>query len=182
MNQQNILININMDYEEALSLLKLKYGDVPYPYFKKELYDTYINHVSKSLSSERKNSRTDEGLTIHHIYENQIPLLSSPDFLREYNIPYLVQEKEGLIYVNEIEHYILHIIIGRKTHGKLGYGGAAAYIAPKLEQWFDKKILPKKNWEMNCYNAVLNSDYNVLDILDQGYYFMDCDDKKNMIK
>lgn len=172
MNKQNIMININMEYVEALSLLKLKYCDVPYPYFKKELYEAYMKKVSKSLSSERKNSRTDEGLTIHHIYENQLPLLSSTDFLLEYQIPYIVQEKEALVYVNEIEHFILHIIIGKETQGKYGFGGASSYLAPKLEKWFEKGIKPKQNWELNCYNTVLESDYKVLDILDQGYYWI----------
>ena len=169
----NQIINLNMTYSEALTILFNKYGAVPYSYFEKESYDNFMNKIIDEPIRTAKNSRTTkDGLFIHHILENRLPLLSTPGFLFEFKVPFEYQESKYLIYCNLIEHFILHMIIGRETNYQLGIPGAQSFIGPELNDWFVKNNRPTLFWKVSCYNAVANSDYDVPSILKEAeqYY------------
>lgn len=100
-----------MSYMQLVNYLKDKYGEVPYPYF-----------CTKSCKSkQRKNSRTSDGLFIHHIREDIRPDLSNKDFA--IYSPWKYQLPENLVYANLIEHSMLHCLISEEHDSKgLGIG------------------------------------------------------------
>lgn len=166
------LINLNMSYAEAVAVLKVKYGDVLDSYFTKSSYDNFMQGVTFAPVKSSGISKTSQGLYIHHIMESTIPLLSTSEYLKEHHIGFDTQKAENLVYVNLLEHFMLHILIGRETDGELGYPGAYAFIGPELMSWFYDKNMPTINWKMNCYDAVFNSGYDVYSILNEGYHRM----------
>lgn len=100
-----------MNYEQLVIYLKDKYGEVPYPYF----------YTKSCKSKQRKNSRTSDGLFIHHILEDNRPDLSNKDFA--IYSPWEYQLPGNLVYANLIEHSMLHCLISEKTDSKgLGVG------------------------------------------------------------
>ena len=167
------IINLNMTYAQALTALFNEYGNVPYPYFEKESYNNLMNEKIAEPIRNFKNSRTTkDGLFIHHILEDRLPLLSTPEFLFKFKVPFDYQESKYLVYCNMIEHFILHMIIGRETNYQLGLPGAQSFIGPELNEWFVKNKKPTLFWKISCYNAVENSDYDVPAILKEAekYY------------
>lgn len=157
-----------MTYLEACFVLLNKYGVVADSYFTEDSYENFLSGKIGSPVRPVDISRTSDGLVIHHILESKVPLLSTTKFLFENQIPFDFQRKEGLVYVNEIEHFILHILIGIETEGRLGFQGAKVFIGPELGSWFCDNKLPTIPWKQNCYQAVANSEYNVVDILNEG--------------
>lgn len=166
------LINLDMDYLEAVSLLKTKYGTVNKPYFTEDSYENFMNGVIHAPVKSSGISRTRDGLYIHHVLESEMPLLSTPEFLKEHAVSFDFQKSDNLVYVNLLEHFMLHVMIGDNTNGQLGYPGAYSFIGPELIDWFYNKNMPDVIWKQNCYNAVLNSGYDVISILNEGYYHM----------
>ena len=163
------LINLDMTYDSAISLLKTKYGPVPQPYFTESSYQNFFAGVIYEPVRSSGISRTRDGLYVHHVLESEMPLLSTPEFLQEKQLSFDFQNSENLVYVNLLEHFILHIIIGRESNGEFGYSGAYAFIGPELISWFYDKNTPTINWKMHCYDAVAQSGYDVFGILEAGY-------------
>ena len=88
----------DMTYDELCCYLLKKYGKAEYDYFS----------TPECKSVQKKNSRTKEGLEIHHIDENRYPLLSAG---WAKNMPYECQKADRLVYANVLEHLLLHIKI-----------------------------------------------------------------------
>jgi hypothetical protein len=101
--QNNSRVDENHLYKQEIKKLKIKYGTVPGPYFLKK--DGFIKN--------RKISRLDEGLFIHHIFENQIvdEIISNIDCNEILKIPYAFHLEDNLVYCNFIEHLELHYLI-----------------------------------------------------------------------
>ncbi|MBE5835617.1 MAG: hypothetical protein E7309_13360 [Butyrivibrio sp.] len=102
MEQQELKYEVSLTYRDLTKYLKSKYGLPPKPYFeiriRKGEEKLYKNMVA--------NSRTSEGLNIHHDFENVYERISDADNAK--SVPYYVQLPENLTYCNLLEHLILH--------------------------------------------------------------------------
>ena len=95
----------NMNYDAYCSYLQTKYGIPPAP------YRTRLK--KKCLIS---NSRTNEGLVIHHIREDVSGDLGKMDAIDR--SPYEYQLPENLCYCDLLEHLFCHILISEQGFGK----------------------------------------------------------------
>ena len=140
-----------MTYFELCDYYKKKYGLVPYPYF--------CNETCRSRQS--KNSRTKDGLVIHHIGENELFELSStgtlsPDYLKdEYfggSLPnyWAYQQPDMLCYCNYLEHLLLHVKIRDEFHND----GGSSTIIRHINDWILHPI--NVEWNKNCYDVIKN--------------------------
>lgn len=104
MEHNEILKEMDMDYETLVGYLKAKYGVAKYDYF--------INTTCKTKNS--KVTRTKEGLFCHHIDEDK-----GCDLGERHSAamqPYEYQKAERLVYCNYLEHLLLHIRIGKDRY------------------------------------------------------------------
>ena len=96
----------------------------------------------------------------HHIDEDKQILISNPDAVRVYDIPFEYQKKDRLVYCTLIEHAVLHLLIAAETYGKrgsdqsLGVQGYMYYIRPNILSWLVYANEPKAKWSIDCWNAV----------------------------
>jgi len=95
---------LNSSYEECCEFFKKKYGPVPKKFF--------VNETCRSKT--QGNARGKDGLYIHHIDEDKAILLSTPDVAAKN--PFEYQQADHLVYVNLLEHLLLHIKIVEKTN------------------------------------------------------------------
>lgn len=162
---------LDKSYIQLVSLLNDKYGPAEFDYFPQKSYERFLNNEIKTLGKNRKISRTAEGLYCHHVDEDKEIMISSPDYIKMFNIDFNCQKKERLVYCNIIEHAILHIIIARDTMNNrsdrtLGLGGYINFMRPQLIDWFIHNEVPKRNWELNCYNVLSLSQKEAIKIID----------------
>lgn len=144
----NIEQQIYMSYNDFVNHLIRKYGSVPYDYFCNE----------NCASEQRKNSRTEDGLVIHHIDECSIANLSNRNTAKNYSFDY--QKSYRLVYCNLLEHFLLHIKIVKEfnhINNTVGFGGLAS-ISSQINEYFSNPPTVSK-WQINLYNAIKN-DYN----------------------
>ncbi|CAK1253162.1 hypothetical protein LMG30237_ALEAABJJ_01458 [Fructobacillus tropaeoli] len=147
----------NMNYREAISYLKNRYGEVTDNYFREKSYERFLNQEIKSIA-KGKYSKTAEGLYTHHILENKFANISNLNFIRKYQYPFYLQTKENLVYADLVEHLILHGLITKETNGEFGYAGYQ-FIYPMLVTWLIWGIDPKPAWMKNVKNKInLTSD------------------------
>lgn len=144
-----------MNYLELCNYLQTKYGKTNGSYF---LTPTC---ATKNI----KISRTNEGLVIHHIAENETIDLSKKEYATKHD--WHLQESDMLCYCNYIEHLILHIkIVDEYLESKLssqveshteiellGLGGFTL-ISTCIRGWFLKE--PEPIWMKNCRNRIKN--------------------------
>lgn len=150
---------LDKGYYQLVDFLKEKYGEVPFDYF------TSPNCVSKNA----KNSRTKDGLYIHHIDEDKAILLST----KEYAIknPFEYQKAHRLVYCNLLEHLILHIKIMenpstlKNVNESVGIGGVFAFMIPELNDIYSG-ISYKQEWKINCLNVVVDLKEEYLSVLE----------------
>lgn len=170
---------LNLNYDDAVQQLLTKYGAVPADYFVEKSYQRYMNNEIKTPAKNGKvNSRTNDGLEIHHIMENQYEDMGNPVAIQKQNIPFEFQKAQTLCYVDKWEHTILHALIAIETKGKHGLPGLNTYLIPTIEDWYiDGNVpdssSPRTQWIVNCYDkakldkeeaeALLNSIKNKLD-------------------
>lgn len=109
----------NLSYSELTEHVREKYGDVPYSYFRTET----------CKSKNTKNSRTKEGLEIHHLGEDKYPNLTNPDFARM--SPWSEQQPDRLVYCNLLEHALFHVLISEQINANPKYKG------PSYQPFFD---------------------------------------------
>lgn len=130
-------------YEKYCDYLKNKYGEVPYKY---------------GSSKNRK-----PGLFIHHIGEKEIPSLSSSEIKKNSDPKY--QEPDMLCYCDYLEHFLLHLMIGRigKDYTILAMAGLETWIKPALINFFDKGFKNTRISE-DYYNLIQN-DKDVFELL-----------------
>lgn len=99
----------DMSYDEYVNTLLEKYGSVPHDY--------YRNEVCLTRSG---NSRSHEGLVIHHIDEDKEAGLSSMwKYRNPFSMPEEYQKADRLVYCNFVEHLLLHMKILEKELTKI---------------------------------------------------------------
>ena len=141
-----------MTYGQYCDYLKGKYGCL------KECYGS------------KSNSRSSDGLFIHHIGENEVANLSNDAVrkeLKEKDQKY--QSPEMLCYCDWLEHLLLHIMIGEETAGttNLGLEGCFTYLLPALRDFFE---YGKKTCNYNAaYYDVISGDEDVFEALLSRY-------------
>lgn len=125
---------LKLSYSEYVSFLLQKYGTVKYDYFANE----------KCATVCRKNSKSNEGLCIHHICESIVPKLSSKQTALRFS--FFFQRAENLVYCNDLEHLLLHIKIAELPCNEVlsldflssrspeasNLGGVYEYLIPRL--------------------------------------------------
>ena len=162
LNEYNKIKNLN--YREYCSYLQNKYGFAP------------GNYLTKNWNKNKRCTRTDEGLLIHHIFEDHAVMLSNPNDAK--NSPYEWQEKENLVCCNYLEHLLLHILIcenpapNKNESQDVGVGGAVNFIIPLLNDYYSG-WQPKAPWQYNCLNIIKN---------EQKVYFALIKRFKNILK
>lgn len=93
-----------MSYDEYVESLLEKYGSVSHDY--------YINEGCLTRSG---NSRTFDGLVIHHIDEDKEAGLSTMwKYRNPFSMPEEYQKADRLVYCNLVEHLLLHMKILEK--------------------------------------------------------------------
>ena len=147
MNYQEYFKCSTMTYREYCKYLQDKYG-IPKNSYYNEQYNTNRN----------ENSRTSEGLVIHHICEDIKPNLCDKEVAKSCDFSY--QLPENLCYCDYLEHLFLHILIteypNEETDDVVGIGGSANYLIPELNNLFSGYIpeQPSKKYVINCFNRV----------------------------
>lgn len=106
MDKEEIIKEMEMNYDDLVQYLLNKYGGAKCDYFTK----TNCKNRSKLIS------RTNEGLICHHIDEDKAYNLSVSERALDY--PFDYQKKERLVYCNYIEHLLLHIVITKDRYWK----------------------------------------------------------------
>ena len=137
-----------MSYGDLCNYYLAKYGNLKYDYFS----------TPECKSVQKKNSRTKEGLEIHHIDENKYPLLSAG---WAKNMPFECQKANRLVYVNVLEHLLLHIkiyeeqcvekAVTNKT-AILGLPGVG-YISNRINDYYAKDC-QLNGWHGNMANVI----------------------------
>lgn len=141
----------NYSYLEYCDYLQKKYGLSTEDY----MFDTWVKN--------KKCTRTDEGLVVHHKFEDHAIMLSTPDFAR--NNPFDWQKAKNLIYCDYLEHLFLHILIcenpakDRNKQEAVGIGGVINFIVPELNDYYSG-WKTKQAWRDKCLSKVRN-DKNV---------------------
>lgn len=72
--------------------------------------------------------------------ENRYESVSNFDYIRDGKYPFEIQKKDQLVYVDLIEHLILHAIIIQKTNGSFGGAGYDAYLTQNETELLFKAI------------------------------------------
>lgn len=138
---------LNLSYDDLVDHLKVKYGPVPYDYF----------CTPSCKSVQKKNSRTKEGLEIHHIDEDKYNNLSSSAFATLSSVPWSAQTAERLVYANLLEHLILHIKIC-DIRG-VSFGPGVHYIVNRINSYFElyKVRGYVGGWHTNMFAVIQDS-------------------------
>lgn len=142
-NEYDIVKNLN--YLQYCEYLQNKYGVGLCDYF------------TKSWSRNAKISRTNEGLFVHHKYEDHAIMLSTPNYAKEN--PFEWQTAKNMVYCDYLEHLYLHILIcenpspNKNKLDCVGIGGIINYIVPQLNDLYSGWV-PKKAWLNSCFNLV----------------------------
>lgn len=152
-----------MTYNELVEYLLDKYGNVKYDYY------TTLEHKSV----QKKNSRTSEGLEIHHIDENKYPSLSTREFADK--APYECQKADRLVYANVLEHLLLHIKIDEEDAAIRVKNGqrlclcniGEIMINIRINDYFAKDSF--KNWHENMAKVIRN---NFDDYISELVYYL----------
>lgn len=117
---------MNFGYEQYVRYLKEKYGPVPKKY------------------GSKFNKRSDDGLFIHHVREDEVASLSDYKVRKANNPAY--QMPENLVYCNYVEHLFLHILIGEETAAvkNLGLHGPFIFIIPSVKGYYENGYVNSK--------------------------------------
>ncbi|MGI3136017.1 MAG: hypothetical protein ACN23H_00305 [Candidatus Phytoplasma vitis] len=92
----NIDYMLLMTYDQMVTILKEKYGT--------PIGDYFLDKQCTKVNSFIK--RSQEGLEIHHIKENEMKGLSNPKYA--INSPFEYQKSKNLVYCSLLEHFLLH--------------------------------------------------------------------------
>lgn len=153
-------------YRSLTNYLVKKYGPVKYDYF--------LDESCKTVN--KKNSRTNEGLQIHHKDENKAIMLSDPEFA--IGNPYKYQKADRLVYCNILEHLILHLKITEDDAFKIkrsnticGLGGAINFLIPEINSYYAGK-LPANPTKYSVLDE--NFDSYIMILMDFYYLGFEC--------
>ena len=153
MDKEEIIKEMEMDYDQLVQYLLNKYGG--------SKYDYYVNESCKTKN--KKVTRSNEGLLCHHIDEDKAYSLCSPVAAQCFSFEY--QKKGRLVYCNYIEHLLLHILIGKNSYWKrrstlesttafnLFITPGMGYICSDINGLFEKNGSSLK-WKQRCYQEI----------------------------
>lgn len=167
MESKELIKQEDMTYEKLCQYLQGKYGLPTAPYFTSE---------KCSYTNSRVNSRTSEGLMIHHVREDIADDLCKQDMALGY--PFEYQMPDNLVYCNFLEHFLLHIkIVEERWYPKYRerrkgqtlnadknphlliselYRPGIMFISSDLNGLYARGG-STLNWENNCYKAVADN-------------------------
>ena len=159
-------------YSSLCQYLKNKYGEIKEPYF--------INDNCKTKNEKIK--RTNDGLFIHHIYENKAVMLSHPEYAIHF--PFEWQEGKNLVYCNYFEHILLHVAIvkefikeeAKKTKTAVGIGGLLNYMFPEIIDYINGYDYARE-YMKKALSVIDGNELLFIDILKdlEGYILHDHD-------
>lgn len=139
--EQYYLELLSMSYDEAIKSLEKINGKPDFNYFTEPSYEKYKKNLAKNINNPNGyyKRRKQE---IHHILENKYRNLSNKKAIRKNNIPYYTQKKQHLIYVDIIEHAILHKLIAIEAGEELVNSVSKGIIgrAADVEEIKQKKL------------------------------------------
>lgn len=165
MNSYNGYLELlSKDYEEAVDWLLQKYGPAQDDYFRESSYQRFMNGEIKNIT-KGKFTRTNEGLSCHHIDEINWLKISDQDFVKKFSIPFETQRKNRLVYCDSVEHTILHVLITKETSFEYGYPGYVAYLKPDIEEWYLDETIPNLEWKKKCYTKSFLAPQKAFDLL-----------------
>lgn len=151
---------LKLNYKAVCDYYIQKYGHPPKDYF--------VNENYKSTNA-KVNSRTNEGLMIHHIDEDKAIMLSTKSYAQ--NNPFAYQKRTRLVYCNYLEHLLLHIKIVEYPHRQknkqeeVGTGGIYNFLVPELNDIFSG-LKYKVAWKENVAEAIRSQKTNYLILLE----------------
>ncbi|MFB9770449.1 hypothetical protein [Lactiplantibacillus modestisalitolerans] len=153
---QHYLALLKMPYDDAIQQLRQQSGPVKDDYFNQASYEQFLKGQVRRL--QRGNyTRTRDGLCTHHVAENQFHNMSDPATIYYFQYPYRYQQRKALVYVDEVEHLILHALIAKETHGQFGYHGYREFLAKDVWAWYVDHQIPQTGWRQRCYQRALLS-------------------------
>jgi len=143
------------NYFEYCNYLHKKYGIPQGSYF-----------LTPSCKSKNKKiSRGNEGLYLHHITEYKEALLCVKGASL---MPFEWQEGKNLVYCNLLEHLLLHTMIAEETfisnRLKTGFDGATFFIIPELNDVYSG-FKSKIEWLITAHNLIKNEEKVYLQII-----------------
>ena len=144
MDKKELEFEKTLDYLSLCKYLQKKYGLPECPYFL----------TKNSANPTTKNKRTNEGLFLHHIFENELPDLGKRPIMAI--TPFEWQMPENLLYCNYLEHYLLHLKItkeGKSIKGLkiLGIGGIINHFCEALNYYFEHYTFFHENTFWSAY-------------------------------
>ncbi|MCG1010927.1 hypothetical protein J4760_12940 [Salinicoccus sp. ID82-1] len=161
------LVLLSKTYNEAVEFLLKKYGVAEDDYYREKSYKRFLKEEIKNIT-KGKFARSREGLECHHILENKFLNMTNKSFIRIQNIPFKYHQKENLVFCDVVEHAILHTLIAKETSLEFGYPGYIVYLRVKIEDWYVKKIIPRKSkWHIACYHRGYTTPEEAVDLLER---------------
>lgn len=147
MKTEELEFEKTLDYIELCNYLQKKYDAPKFSYF--------LSIDSKNPTSRIR--RSDEGLFVHHIYENTMPDLGKNEVMKI--TPFEWQQPENLLYCNYLEHFLLHLKIVKE--GKsikrvkiLGIGGIINHFCEALNYYYLHHTSFRKNTWLHAWAIV----------------------------
>ena len=159
MDSKEVDKELGLSYDELCDYLLEKYGAAKHDYF--------VNESCRTTN--KKVSRTKEGLFCHHMDEDKAIMLCNPKWaLRN---PFEYQKADRLVYCNALEHLILHIKImeepqkpGANELELQGIGGAVNFLIPELNHCYSGYEY-KRDYEKNIYGLISENFDDYIKIL-----------------
>lgn len=141
------------EYNKVKKMSYLEYCD----YLQKKYGLSTEDYMFDSWTKNKKCTRTNEGLVVHHKYEDHAIMLSTPEYAMKN--PFEWQKAKNLIYCDYLEHLFLHILIcenpakGHNEKEAVGIGGVINFIVPELNDYYSG-WKTKQEWRNNCLSKV----------------------------
>lgn len=151
-----------LKYLDLVEYLKKKYGEPKGNYF--------LTITCKSVNNKIKKAK--EGLTIHHVKENEHIDLSKTEYASQHDFSY--QEAKNLVYCNPLEHLLLHKKIVEEYLFKslekglkecVGIGGVLNYIVPQFNSYFFENGFVFASYQLYGFEIIKNNKNEYLEIL-----------------
>lgn len=115
---------LDVSYDEAVIMLEKKNGKPDFDYYTEPSFEDYKKYLRKRINTTNGyKKRRKEGYNIHHILEYKYKNLSRMETIRNNNYPYCTQKSKYLVFVDDMEHAILHSLIAKETGGQFGIEG-----------------------------------------------------------